>query len=188
MLIKPMRDPSRRCRTRRDLFTGRWGHPLTTWDRMERDVPTLAGRLQAEGYTTGLVYDAPMFMTEGNNLDRGFGSIEWIRGQGRRAVDQRRFYRRAPGPVERTRSNRAYATIANMSRRLFETDYLGSAGRAESRLHWLRLPTTRGKTSFCGSTRGTRTSRGILRSTMSTSMIPIMKGDEPVTSVLWLYR
>ena len=67
---------------RRDLFTGRWGHPFNTWDRMERDVPTLAGRLRAEGYTTGLVYDTPMFMTEGNNLDRGFGSIEWIRGQG----------------------------------------------------------------------------------------------------------
>lgn len=42
---------------RRDLFTGRWGHPFNTWDEMERDVPTLTARLRAEGYTTGLVFD-----------------------------------------------------------------------------------------------------------------------------------
>ena len=31
---------------RRDLFTGRWGHPFNTWDEMERDLaqgPWLAG-------------------------------------------------------------------------------------------------------------------------------------------------
>ena len=42
---------------RRDLFTGRWGHPFNTWDEMERDLPTVAARLRAEGYTTGLVFD-----------------------------------------------------------------------------------------------------------------------------------
>ena len=45
---------------RRDLFTGRWGHPFNTWDEMERDLPTVATRLRAEGYTTGLVFDTPI--------------------------------------------------------------------------------------------------------------------------------
>ena len=44
---------------RRDLFTGRWGHPFNTWDEMERDIPTLAARLRAEGNITGLVFDTP---------------------------------------------------------------------------------------------------------------------------------
>ena len=42
----------------------------------------MAERFRRAGYTTGLVFDTPMFMTQGNFLDRGFGSIEWIRGQG----------------------------------------------------------------------------------------------------------
>ena len=52
---------------RRDLFTGRWGHPFNTWNRMERDPPTLAGRLRADGYTTGLVFDG----TNTNPAQRG---------------------------------------------------------------------------------------------------------------------
>ncbi|HCL31484.1 MAG TPA: hypothetical protein DIC52_24040, partial [Candidatus Latescibacteria bacterium] len=67
---------------RRDLFTGRWGHPFNTWDEMERHLPTMAESFRQSGYTTGLIFDTPMFMTQGNFLDRGFGSIEWIRGQG----------------------------------------------------------------------------------------------------------
>ncbi|MDP6039853.1 MAG: sulfatase-like hydrolase/transferase, partial [Candidatus Latescibacteria bacterium] len=67
---------------RRDLFTGRWGQPFNTWDELERDLPTMAESFRRAGHTTGLIFDTPMFMTQGNFLDRGFGSIEWIRGQG----------------------------------------------------------------------------------------------------------
>ena len=40
---------------RRDLFTGRWGHPFNTWDKMEQNLPTMAERFRRAGYTTGLV-------------------------------------------------------------------------------------------------------------------------------------
>ncbi len=127
---------------RRDLFTGRWGHPFNTWDRMERDVPTLAGRLRAEGYTTGLVYDTPMFMTEGNNLDRGFGSIEWIRGQGGEPWISDGFIDVPwPGGEDKVKPG-VQRYLANMSRRLFETDYLGPQVMQKA-VHWLERNYTR---------------------------------------------
>jgi arylsulfatase A-like enzyme len=121
---------------RRDLFTGRWGHPFNTWGEMERDVPTLAGRLRAEGYTTGLVFDTPMFMTQGNFLDRGFGSIEWIRGQGGEPWISDGFADiKWPAPESKVKPG-VMRYLMNMSRRHFESDYLGPQVMQEA-VHWL---------------------------------------------------
>ena len=151
---------------RRDLFTGRWGHPFNTWDRMERDVPTLAGRLRAEGYTTGLVYDTPMFMTEGNNLDRGFGSIEWIRGQGGEPWISDGFIDVPwPGGEDKVKPG-VQRYLANMSRRLFETDYLGPQVMQKA-VHWLERNYTRENflslDRLVGSTRAVGSSAALCR-------------------------
>ena len=103
---------------------------------MERDVPTLAGRLRAEGYTTGLVFDTPMFMTQGNFLDRGFGSIEWIRGQGGEPWISDGFADiKWPAPESKVKPG-VMRYLMNMSRRHFESDYLGPQVMQEA-VHWL---------------------------------------------------
>ena len=121
---------------RRDLFTGRWGHPFNTWDEMERDIPTLATSLRAQGYTTGLVFDTPMFMTQGNHLDRGFGSIEWIRGQGGEPWISDGFADiRLPAAESKVKAG-TKRYLMNQTRRLFESDYLGPRVITEA-VHWL---------------------------------------------------
>ncbi len=121
---------------RRDLFTGRWGHPFNTWDEMERDVPTLAARLRAEGYTTGLIFDTPMFMTQGNFLDRGFGSIEWIRGQGGEPWISDGFAEIELPAAEHKVKEGLKRYLMNQTRRQFESDYLGPRVITEA-MHWL---------------------------------------------------
>jgi len=122
---------------RRDLFTGRWGRPFNTWDEMERDLPTMAGTFRQEGYTTGLVFDTPMFMTQGNFLDRGFGSIEWIRGQGgepwiSEGIDDIRL----PAAEHKVKAAGLKRYLMNQSRRRFESDYLVARTMTEAG-HWL---------------------------------------------------
>ena len=121
---------------RRDLFTGRWGHPFNTWDEMERDVPTLAARLRAAGYTTGLIFDTPMFMTQGNFLDRGFGSIEWIRGQGGEPWISDGFAEIELPAAEHKVKEGLKRYLMNQTRRQFESDYLGPRVITEA-MHWL---------------------------------------------------
>ena len=121
---------------RRDLFTGRWGHPFNTWDEMERDLPTVATRLRAEGYTTGLVFDTPMFMTQGNFLDRGFGSIEWVRGQGGEPwIADATADIQLPAAEHKIKSGTG-RYLMNQTRRQFESDYLGPRVITEA-VHWL---------------------------------------------------
>ena len=121
---------------RRDLFTGRWGHPFNTWDEMERDLPTVAARLRAEGYTTGLVFDTPMFMTQGNFLDRGFGSIEWVRGQGGEPwIADATADIQMPAAEHKIKSG-TMRYLMNQTRRQFESDYLGPRVITEA-IHWL---------------------------------------------------
>ena len=42
---------------RRDLFTGRWGHPFNTWDEMERHLPTMAESFRKSGGDPGPLYN-----------------------------------------------------------------------------------------------------------------------------------
>ena len=122
---------------RRDLFTGRWGHPFNTWDEMERDLPTLAQTLRGRGYVTGLVFDTPMFMTQGNYLDRGFGSIEWIRGQGGEPWISDAFVDiELPAAEHKVKAAGLRRYLLNQSRRRFESDYLVARVMTEA-VHWL---------------------------------------------------
>jgi arylsulfatase A-like enzyme len=122
---------------RRDLFTGRWGQPFNTWDEMERDVPTLATTLRGKGYVTGLVFDTPMFMTQGNFLDRGFGSIEWIRGQGGEPWISDAFADiKLPAAEHKVKAAGLKRYLLNQSRRRFESDYLVARTMIEA-THWL---------------------------------------------------
>ncbi|MBT5875990.1 MAG: sulfatase [Candidatus Latescibacteria bacterium] len=128
---------------RRDLFTGRWGHPFNTWDEMERDVPTMATIYRQAGYATGLIFDTPMFMTEGNFLDRGFGSIEWIRGQGGEpwisdGIDEIVL----PAAEHKVKAEGLRRYLMNQSRRRFESDYLVARTMTEAG-HWLERNYTR---------------------------------------------
>ena len=128
---------------RRDLFTGRWGHPFNTWDEMERDLPTLAETFRKEGYTTGLVFDTPMFMTQGYYLDRGFGSIEWIRGQGGEPwISDGLIDIPLPAAEHKVKVAGLRRYLANQSRRRFESDYLVARTMTES-VHWLERNYTR---------------------------------------------
>jgi arylsulfatase A-like enzyme len=128
---------------RRDLFTGRWGHPFNTWDQMERDLPTMAETFRKAGYTTGLVFDTPMFMTEGNYLDRGFGSIEWIRGQGGEPwISDGLIDIPLPAAEHKVKGPGLLRYLANQSRRRFESDYLVARTMTES-VHWLERNYTR---------------------------------------------
>lgn len=121
---------------RRDLFTGRWGHPFNTWDEMERHLPTMAESFRKSGYTTGLIFDTPMFMTQGNFLDRGFGSIEWIRGQGGEPwIADSTLDIRLPAAAHKVKAGlKRY--LLNQSRRRYERDYLGPRVFREA-THWL---------------------------------------------------
>lgn len=122
---------------RRDLFTGRWGHPFNTWDEMERNLPTLAQKLRGAGYVTGLVFDTPMFMTQGNFLDRGFGSIEWIRGQGGEPwISDALIDIQIPADEKKVKVPGLTRYLMNQSRRLFEDDYLVARTMTEA-VHWL---------------------------------------------------
>ena len=122
---------------RRDLFTGRWGHPFNTWGEMERDLPTLAGLLRQAGYTTGLVFDTPMFMTQGTFLDRGFGSIEWIRGQGGEPwISDALVDIELPAAEHKVKGDALRRYLLNQSRRRFESDYLVARTMTEA-VHWL---------------------------------------------------
>ena len=122
---------------RRDLFTGRWGHPFNTWSEMERNLPTLAQSLRQVGYTTGLVFDTPMFMTQGNYLDRGFGSIEWIRGQGGEPWISDGFANvELPAAEHKVKAAGLRRYLLNQSRRRFESDYLVARTMQEA-VHWL---------------------------------------------------
>jgi arylsulfatase A-like enzyme len=103
---------------------------------MERDIPTLAARLRAEGYTTGLVFDTPMFMTQGNFLDRGFGSIEWIRGQGGEPWISDGFADIQLPAAEHKVKEGLKRYLMNQTRRQFESDYLGPRVITEA-VHWL---------------------------------------------------
>jgi arylsulfatase A-like enzyme len=128
---------------RRDLFTGRWGHPFNTWDEMERDLPTLAETFRKEGYTTGLVFDTPMFMTQGYYLDRGFGSIEWVRGQGGEPwISDGLIDIQLPAAEHKVKAAGLRRYLANQSRRRFESDYLVARTMTES-VHWLERNYTR---------------------------------------------
>ena len=121
---------------RRDLFTGRWGHPFNTWDKMEGNLPTMAERFRRAGYTTGLIFDTPMFMTQGNFLDRGFGSISWIRGQGGEPWISDELEEIAwPASEDKVKSG-VMRYLANQRGRLFESDYLGPRVFTEA-MHWL---------------------------------------------------
>jgi arylsulfatase A-like enzyme len=83
-----------------------------------------------------LVFDTPMFMTQGNFLDRGFGSIEWIRGQGGEPWISDGFVDIPwPGGEDKVKPG-VKRYLMNMSRRLFETDYLGPQVMQEA-VHWL---------------------------------------------------
>jgi arylsulfatase A-like enzyme len=121
---------------RRDLFTGRWGHPFNTWDEMERHLPTMAESFRQSGYTTGLIFDTPMFMTQGNFLDRGFGSIEWIRGQGGEPwIADATLDIQLPAAEHKVKAGlKRY--MLNQSRRRYECDYLGPRVFREA-THWL---------------------------------------------------
>lgn len=128
---------------RRDLFTGRWGHPFNTWDEMERDLPTMAQTLRGAGYTTGLVFDTPMFMTQGNYLDRGFGSIEWIRGQGGEPwIADDHLDIELPAAEHKVKADGLRRYLANQSRRRYESDYLVARTMREA-AHWLEKNYTR---------------------------------------------
>ncbi|MBT4138755.1 MAG: sulfatase [Candidatus Latescibacteria bacterium] len=121
---------------RRDLFTGRWGQPFNTWNEMERDIPSLAGVFRNAGYTTGLVFDTPMFMTQGNYLDRGFGSIEWVRGQGGEPwISDALHEVKQPASDDKVKPG-VMRYLANQRDRLFESDYLAPRVFTES-MHWL---------------------------------------------------
>ncbi|NKB69924.1 MAG: sulfatase-like hydrolase/transferase [Candidatus Latescibacteria bacterium] len=122
---------------RRDLFTGRWGHPFNTWDEMERDLPTMAETFRRAGYKTGLIFDTPMFMTQGNFLDRGFGSIEWIRGQGGEPWISDAFADiELPAAEHKVKAEGLRRYLLNQSRRRYETDYLVARTMMEA-THWL---------------------------------------------------
>jgi arylsulfatase A-like enzyme len=127
---------------RRDLFTARWGHPFNTWDEMERDRPTLAERFRRAGYTTGLVFDTPMFMTQGNFLDRGFGSIEWIRGQGGEPwIADATLDIQLPAAEHKVKAGlKRY--LLNQRDRRFECDYLGPRVFRQA-VNWLEKNHTR---------------------------------------------
>lgn len=128
---------------RRDLFTGRWGHPFNTWSEMERNLPTMAETFRKAGYTTGLVYDTPMFMTQGAFLDRGFGSIEWIRGQGGEPwIADDRIEIKLPAAEHKVKVEGLKRYLANQSRRRFESDYLVARTMTEA-VHWLERNYTR---------------------------------------------
>ncbi|MEE2658959.1 MAG: sulfatase [Candidatus Latescibacterota bacterium] len=121
---------------RRDLFTGRWGHPFNTWDEMERDLPTLAETFRRAGHSTGLIFDTPIFMTQGNFLDRGFGSIEWIRGQGGEPwIADASLDIKLPAAEHKVKSG-LHRYLLNQSRRRYECDYLGPRVFREA-MHWL---------------------------------------------------
>lgn len=53
-----------------------WG-----WQHIPDDQPTIAEQLQKAGYETLLVTDNPHEFTPGMNFSRGFGTVQWIRGQ-----------------------------------------------------------------------------------------------------------
>ena len=128
---------------RRDLFTGRWGHPFNTWSEMERDLPTMAEAFRKAGYATGLVYDTPMFMAQGAFLDRGFGSIEWIRGQGGEPwIADDRIEIELPAAEHKVKAEGLRRYLANQSRRRFESDYLVARTMTEA-THWLERNYTR---------------------------------------------
>ena len=128
---------------RRDLFTGRWGHPFNTWDEMERDLPTMAETFRKAGYTTGLVFDTPMFMTQGYYLDRGFGSIEWIRGQGGEPwIADGLIDIPLPAAEHKVKAPGLRRYLANQSRRRFESDYLVARTMREA-TQWLERNYTR---------------------------------------------
>lgn len=130
---------------RRDLFTGRWGHPFNTWDELERDLPTLATTFRKDGYTTGLIFDTPMFMTQGYHLDRGFGSIEWIRGQGGEPwISDALIDIPLPAAEHKVKAAGLRRYLANQSRRRFESDYLVARTMTEA-VHWLERNYTRDK-------------------------------------------
>jgi len=127
---------------RRDLFTGRWGRPFNTWSEMERDLPTMAETFRKAGYTTGLVFDTPMFMTQGNFLDRGFGSIEWIRGQGGEPwISDALTEIELPAAEHKVKPG-VLRYLANQTRRRFESDYLAPRVMTEA-IHWLERNYTR---------------------------------------------
>jgi len=113
---------------RRDLFTGRWGHPFHTWSALERGPQTMAETFRRAGYVTGLVFDTPMFMTEGNFLDRGFGSIEWI-SDGLEKIE-------LPAAEHKVKAAGLRRYLLNQSRRRFESDYLIARTMTEA-THWL---------------------------------------------------
>ena len=122
---------------RRDLFTGRWGHPFNTWGEMERDLPTLADRLRSAGYVTGLVHDTPMFLTQGTYLDRGFGSIEWIRGQGGEPwISDGLVDIKLPAAESKVKVEALKRYLMNQTRRMFESDYLVARVMTEA-IRWL---------------------------------------------------
>lgn len=128
---------------RRDLFTGRWGRPFHTWEALERTPQTMAETFRRAGYVTGLIFDTPMFMTQGNFLDRGFGSIEWIRGQGGEpwisdGIDEIAL----PAAEHKVKAAGLRRYLMNQSRRRFESDYLIARTMIES-MHWLERNYTR---------------------------------------------
>ena len=103
---------------------------------MEQNLPTMAERFRREGYTTGLVFDTPMFMTQGNFLDRGFGSISWIRGQGGEPwISDELQEIKWPASEDKVKSG-VMRYLANQRGRLFESDYLGPRVFTEA-MHWL---------------------------------------------------
>jgi len=122
---------------RRDLFTGRWGHPFHTWNALEKAPQTMAETFRRAGYVTGLIFDTPMFMTEGNYLDRGFGSIEWIRGQGGEPWISDSIEKiELPAAEHKVKAAGLRRYLMNQSRRRFESDYLIARTMTEA-VHWL---------------------------------------------------
>ncbi len=121
---------------RRDLMTGRWGHPFNTWDELERDLPTMAESFRRAGHTTGLIFDTPMYMTQGNYLDRGFGSIEWIRGQGGEPwISDATADIALPASEDKIKPGTLRYLMNQLGRR-FESDYLAPRVITEA-MHWL---------------------------------------------------
>ena len=77
-----------------------------------------------------------MFMTQGNHLDRGFGSIEWIRGQGGEPWISDGFADiRLPAAESKVKAG-TKRYLMNQTRRQFESDYLGPRVITEA-VHWL---------------------------------------------------
>ena len=77
-----------------------------------------------------------MFMTQGNFLDRGFGSIEWVRGQGGEPwIADATADIQMPAAEHKIKSG-TMRYLMNQTRRQFESDYLGPRVITEA-IHWL---------------------------------------------------